>query len=77
MKRNWPGAARVYFIKGNHRFYDGARPKKMKLIFWAEKSTNIVLEDAEEQHLGGGVGMLTEKSSFRLYFHEKIMILDF
>ena len=44
MKRNWPGAKRIQFINGNHGFYNGAKPKKFKLTFWAEKSTNIVLE---------------------------------
>ena len=26
LKRNWPGAARIYFIKGNHGYYNGAKP---------------------------------------------------
>ena len=29
MKRNWPGAARIWFIKGNHGFYNGAKPKNI------------------------------------------------
>ena len=24
-KRNWPGAAGIEFIKGNHQFYNGAK----------------------------------------------------
>ena len=44
MKRNWPVAARIKFIKGNHGIYNGAKPKKIEWTFWAEKSTNIVLE---------------------------------
>ena len=27
-KRNRPGAARIQFIKGNHAFYNGAKPKR-------------------------------------------------
>ena len=33
MKRNWPGAARISFIKGNHGFYNGAKPKKIQIDF--------------------------------------------
>ena len=28
LKRNWLGAARIQFIKGNHGFYNDAKPKK-------------------------------------------------
>ena len=30
MKRNWPGAARIYFIKGNNEFYNGEKPKNIE-----------------------------------------------
>ena len=53
--------------------------KILKSTFLAEKSTNIVLEYTERcgiaTFLGGG--MFSEKSSFCLYFHEIIVILDF
>ena len=44
MKRNWPGAARIQFIKGNHGFYNGAKPKFFEIDFLGRKLTNIVLE---------------------------------
>ena len=34
MKRNWPGAARIQFIKGNHEFYNGAKPKIFLIDFF-------------------------------------------
>ena len=58
MKRNWPGAARIQFIKGNHGFYNGAKPKKNEIDFLGRKPIHIVLEntkDAEKQHFGGNV----------------------
>ena len=33
MKRNWPGAARIQFIKGNHGFYNGARAENFEINF--------------------------------------------
>ena len=33
LKRNWPGAARIKFIKGNHGFYNRAKPKKNEIDF--------------------------------------------
>ena len=30
MKRNWPGAARILFIKGNHEFIMGQKLKILK-----------------------------------------------
>ena len=44
LKRNWPSTARIQFTKLNHDFYNGAKPKILKLTFWAKKTTNIVLE---------------------------------
>ena len=37
MKRNWPGAARILFIKGNHGFYNGAKPKNFEIDFFGWK----------------------------------------
>ena len=34
MKGNWPGAARIQFIRGNHGFYNGAKPKKIEIDFF-------------------------------------------
>ena len=54
--------------------------KKLKLTFLAEKSTNIVLEYTKRCGIAiffFGGGMFSMKSSFCLYFHEEIMILDF
>ena len=37
-KRNWPSAARIQFTKLNNDFYNGAKPKILKLTFWAKKN---------------------------------------
>ena len=61
-------------------FTVGQSLKKLKCFFWAENSTNIILEYTKRCGIatfGGGGGMFSKKSSLCLYFHEKIMILDF
>ena len=59
-------------------FTMGRNLKILKLTFWAENFTKIVLEYTKRCGIAtfGGVCFL-KKSSFSLYFHEKIMILDF
>ena len=37
MKRNWPGAARILFIKGNPEFYDGAKAENFEIDFLSRK----------------------------------------
>ena len=37
MKRNWPVAAHIRFIKGDHGFYNGAKSKKIQIDFWDQK----------------------------------------
>ena len=34
-KKNWPGAAHIYFIKGNNEFYNRAKLKQNKIDYWA------------------------------------------
>ena len=54
-EKNWHV---VSLEKGNHEFYNGAKPKKNEIDFLGRKPINIVLEntkDAEKQHLGGNV----------------------
>ena len=33
LKINWPGAARILFIKGNHEFYNGAKTENLEIDF--------------------------------------------
>jgi hypothetical protein len=78
MKRNWPGAARILFIKGNHGFYNGAKPKIFEIYFLGRKIYKYcswVYQKMRNSNIWGG--MFSEKSSLCLFFHEKIMILDF
>ena len=56
MKRNWPVATRIEFIKGNHGFYNRAKPKNLKSTFWAEKFTKIVLIPSGGWSSRGGNG---------------------
>ena len=51
--------------------------KILKLTFWAKKSANIVLEYTKRCGIATFEDMFSKKNSFCLYFHEKIMILDF
>ena len=75
MKRNWPVAARIKFIKGNHGFYNGACSKKIEIDFLDQKIYQYcsrVYQKMRNINIWGG--MFSKKSSFFLYFHEKIMI---
>ena len=49
----------------------------LKLMFWAKKSINIVLEYTKICGIAAFGGMFSKKSSFCLYFYEKVAILDF
>ena len=42
MERNWTGAARILFIKGNHGFYNVAKPKKIEIDFFGPKNLPIL-----------------------------------
>ena len=33
LKRNWRGAERIQFIKGNHGFYNGAKAENFEMDF--------------------------------------------
>ena len=60
-------------------FKMGKNLKKIKLTFWAEKYTNIVLEYTKGcgiATLGRG-DLFSKKISICLYFQKKIRILDF
>ena len=59
MKRNWPGAARIQFIKRNHGFYIG---EKFKFPFWAEKFTNIALEYTKRCGIATFGGIFSKKN---------------
>ena len=37
LKRNWPGAAHIKFIKGNHKFYSAEKAKKNLIAFLSKK----------------------------------------
>ena len=55
IRKNWHI---VNLKKGNHKFYNGAKPEKKEIDFLGQKPINIVLEntkDAEKQHLGVNV----------------------
>ena len=58
-------------------FTMGQNLKKLKLTFWAKKSTDIVLEYTKRCGIATFGCMFSKKSSFCLYFYEKIMILGF
>ena len=59
-------------------FTMGQNLKFLKLTFWAEKFTKIVLEYTKRCGIATfGGGMFSKKSSCCLYFHVKITILDF
>ena len=51
--------------------------KKLKMTFWAKKSANVVLEYTIKCGIATFGGIISKKSSFCLYFHEKIMIYIF
>ena len=56
-------------------FTSGQNLKKLKLNFWAKKSTNIVLEYTNRCGIATwGGGMFSKKSLVSPYFHEKILI---
>ena len=65
MKRNWLGAARIWFIKGNHGFYNGAKPKKIEIDFLGRKIYQYcsrVFQKIWNSNIWGG--MFSKKSSF-------------
>ena len=52
--------------------------KSLKFHFWPDKLAKIGLEYTKRCAIATfGGGMFSKKSSICLYFHEKIMILDF
>ena len=78
LKWNGPGTARIYFIKGKHGFYNGAKPKKIEINLSDRKIYQFcskVYQKMRNSNIWGG--MFSNKNSFYQYFHGKIMILDF
>ena len=58
-------------------FTMGQNLTKFKWTFWAQKSTNIVLEYTKRCGIAiFGGGMFSKKSLSCLYFHDFFMILD-
>jgi hypothetical protein len=57
-------------------FTMGRDLKILKMTVWAAKSTNIVLEYTKRCGIAT-FGGFSEKSSFYLYFHQQIMIINF
>ena len=51
--------------------------KILKFHIWPEELANIGLEYTKRCAIATFGGMFSKKSSICLYFHEKIMILDF
>ena len=71
-------AALFQVIKGKHRFYNGGKQENFEIPFLARKSGQYwsrVYQKMRNSNIWGG--MFSKKSSICLYFHEKIMILDF
>ena len=69
-------ASLVY--KGKSWIYNGAKPKKVEIYFFGRKIYQYcsrVYQKMWNSNIWGG--MFSKKSSFCLYFHKKIMILDF
>ena len=65
-------------IKGKHRFYNGGKHENFDFPFLARKigqHWSRVYQKMRNSNIWGG--MFSKKSSICLYFHEKIMILDF
>ena len=78
MNRNWQVDDFSKFIKGKHGIYNGAKPEKFEINFLGRKIYQYcfrVYQKMRNSNICGG--MFSKKSSFCLYFHEKIMILDF
>ena len=62
----------------NKIIYNGAKPKKFEIDFLGRKIDQYysrVYQKLWNSNIWGG--MFSKKSLFSLYFHEKIMILDF